>query len=143
MGNFAANVIWLLHMLFIVWFIVTPFTTNPNMLTLHLFTGPFLWLHWIVNNDACSLTLLEMKLRGTTDCSESFFHQLVSPIYKIRDEEIKPYVWMATIILWLVTLSKVIKNPGMVTKMFRDAFRPFTGSGTSFKEQKISDPIPV
>lgn len=119
---FAANVIWVLHMLFVVWMVVTPFTNNEPNLVLHLFVGPFLWFHWIMNEDACSLTLMEMKLRGIQDCKESFFHHVVSPIYKPRDEDIRVMAWMASIGLWLVTLSKVLKRPQMIGDMFKTAW---------------------
>jgi len=123
-SEFVANIIWLIHLAFIIWYTVTPFTHAEPMLVLHLFTGPFLALHWILNDDNCSLTLMEMKLRGIEKCEESFFWNVVSPIYKPRtDDTGKQVIWIAMIGLWMVTLTKILRRPGMVGDMFRNAFR--------------------
>lgn len=125
----AANIIWLIHIAFILWYIITPFTNNVPMLTLHFFTAPMLWVHWITLRDECSLTLLEMKLRGIEDCKESFFWNVVSPIYKPRtDETMRQFIWIASILLWLVTLSKVLKRPEMIAEVFHAAMLPFKKS---------------
>ena len=134
----AANIVWLIHILFIIWFVITPFTNNVPMLTLHFFTGPFLWFHWITNRDECSLTLLEMKLRGIEDCKESFMWSVVSPIYKPRtDDSMRQLMWLASILLWLVTLSKVLKNPHMITDVFKAAMLPFISHSTPPSSQTI------
>lgn len=122
----AANIIWVIHIAFILWYIITPFTNNIPMLTLHFFTGPMLWIHWVTMRDECSLTLLEMKLRGIDDCKESFFWNLVSPIYKPRtDETVRQIIWLLSILLWFVTLSKVLKRPEMIAEVFYAATIPF------------------
>lgn len=124
--EFAANLVWLIHVLFVLWFVITPFTNNAPMLALHFFTAVFLWGHWLVLRDECSLTLIEMKLRGIEDCQESFFWNIVSPIYKPRTTEMgKQILWLVSILLWLVTVSKVMKNPQMVADVFRAAMVPF------------------
>lgn len=112
-----ANLIWLLHVAFILWMIVTPFTSNEPMLVLHAFVCPFLMFHWIVDEDTCSLTLLEATLRGVP-CEKSFFYSLVSPIYKPRDQDVRAVAWVATVGLWLVTLSKVLRRPAMIGDVF-------------------------
>lgn len=127
MNEFAANIIWAVHIMFVLWFILTPFSSNEPMLVLHLFTGPFLWLHWATNRDECSLTMLEMKLRGITECKQSFFWNIVSPVYKIRDEDMRSGAWVISIILWLVTLTKILHRPGMVSDMFSQALMPLRG----------------
>jgi cytochrome c oxidase assembly factor CtaG len=79
--------------------------------------------------DECSLTLLEMKLRGIENCNESFFWNVVSPIYKPRTSDTgKQLLWLASVVLWLITLSKVLKNPHMVVDVFRAAMLPFKKS---------------
>lgn len=125
--NLAADIIYIIHMAFIAWYMITPFTNNVPMLVLHFFTGPFLMFHWIVNRDECSLTLLEMKLRGIEKCNESFFWNVVSPIYKPRtDETGRQIIWVAAIVFWLVTVSKVLRHPGMIGEVFRAAMTPFS-----------------
>lgn len=112
-----ANVCWLLHIAFVLWVMVVPFTNNEPMLVLHLVVMPFLWFHWLLHDDTCALTLMERHLRGVSH-DESFFHNLVSPVYKINDSDVRSASWVVSILLWLLTLSKVLKRPRMV----RDAF---------------------
>lgn len=118
--NFAANIVWLLHILLVVWVVVTPFTSNEPMLLLHLFAIPTLWIHWTLSDDTCSLTLLESKLRGC-EPTESFFHSLVGPVYKIEDSDTRLVAWYASVVLWLVTVSKVMQRPEMIKDFFSSA----------------------
>jgi hypothetical protein len=135
LGQFAANIIWILHALFILWYVLTPFTNSEPMLVLHFFTGPFLLFHWVVNDDSCSLTLLEMKLRGIEDCKQSFFWNLVSPIYKPQTSETGSQImWLLTTGIWFVTLVKVLRKPEMVGNMFRDARRVISAEGGPTRE---------
>lgn len=112
-SELLANICWLLHVLFVLWVVITPFTNNKPMLVLHLIVMPFLWLHWMLNNDTCALTVAERYLRGV-DKSESFFHNLVSPIYVIQDEELRGFCWLCSFVLWLITLTKVVEDPSVV-----------------------------
>lgn len=116
-SEFLANVVWLLHMAFVAWMVITPFSNNEPMLVLHLMVVPFLWMHWMLNDDTCALTLAERHLRGVSS-NESFFHNLVSPVYKIRDEDMRSVSWLVSVALWGLTLSKVMKRPGMIRDVF-------------------------
>ena len=120
----AALFIRILHILIVLWLIIVPFTNIEPLLVLHLIMMPFLWLHWILNDDTCSLTIMEMKLRGIEQPCESFFYNLVSPVYKIRDEEVRVAAWWASIVLWLITLSKVLRRPHMIKDVFTHATNP-------------------
>lgn len=114
---FLANVCWVLHVLFLLWVIAVPFTNNEPMLVLHLMVMPFLWFHWWLNDDTCALTLMERHLRGVPS-DQSFFHNLVSPVYKIKDRHVRMASQWASLVLWLITLSKVLKRPGMIRDVF-------------------------
>ena len=116
-SEFLANVIWVLHMLFVLWVVVVPFTDNEPMLVLHLMVIPSLWTHWILNQDTCMLTITERYFRGC-DSKESFFHNLVSPVYKIGDSAVQQAAWIASGILWSITLYKVMKRPQMIKDVF-------------------------
>jgi hypothetical protein len=105
--NLAASLIWALHLGFVVFMVLTPFVGNRHALVLHALITPFLWLHWILNDDTCALTLLEKRLRGIDNDSHSFFYNLVSPVYKVRDADVKTMCWVMSVLLWLVTLTKV------------------------------------
>ncbi len=116
MNALLATLVWALHVAFVVWAVAAPFTNSAAMLVLHLITMPFLWLHWLVNDDTCALTLLERRLRGV-ECDDSFFHRLVSPVYKISDANVRLVAWAASVGLWLLTLKKVLARPAMVTEV--------------------------
>lgn len=124
-STFLANVCWVLHILFVLWVLAVPFTDNEPMLVLHLMVMPFLWLHWAVNDDTCALTLAERHLRGVGS-EESFFHNLVSPVYKIRDDDLRVVCWWFSVGLWLVTLSKVLRRPAMIREVFTGRARTDT-----------------
>lgn len=132
---FLAAIIRLLHLAFVVWFVVAPFTNVPEMLVLHAIVAPFLWLHWILNQDGCFLTLVEKKLRGVED-DKSFFHNLLSPIYllsDLKDSDIRFGVMMASVLLWLVTVHKLSTHPEYLAKFWCSATgsRPTTTTTTT------------
>jgi hypothetical protein len=114
---FWANVVRLLHVMFVVWVLWVPFSNNEPMLVLYMFVIPFLWMHWLLNQDTCALTLLERYLRGV-DSSESFMHNVVSPVYVIRDDQLRAVCWVASAVLWLIALRKVLKRPAMIREVF-------------------------
>ena len=116
-SEFLANVIWVLHMIFVLWVVITPFTNNEPMLVLHVMVIPFLWGHWLMQQDTCALTMAERYFRGC-DAQESFFHNLVSPVYKIDDATMRSVSWVASAILWSVSLSKVLRRPEMIKDVF-------------------------
>ena len=118
MNSFLADVIKALHIAFIIWVVVTPFTNNELMLVMHLIVVMFLWAHWLTNQDTCALTLMERHLRGV-ESDESFFHNLVSPVYILPDTVLKEGIWGVSVVLWLITLSKVLKNPHIIKDVFR------------------------
>jgi hypothetical protein len=121
-----ANIIWILHILFVLFFTGVPFLDIkrfPELHILHLMTGPLLWVHWLANSDECALTRIEMFLRGDTEKGESFFYNLVAPIYAQSDDTaIRQTIWFVSIVLWLITLTKFIKNP-CVFKTFMHKLR--------------------
>lgn len=106
MTELVAGLVSALHLAFVVFMTWAPFSGNRMALVMHLVVTPLLWLHWALNDDSCALTLLETKLRGV-DSSESFMHSLVSPVYKVRDADMRTVCWLASAGLWAVTASQV------------------------------------
>lgn len=95
-----------LHCVLVLFMVWAPFSRNRHALVAHLLLTPFLWLHWLANDDTCALTMLEKQLRGVSD-SHSFFYKLVSPVYKVRDADVRVACWVASVALWLVTVAQV------------------------------------
>lgn len=97
----------LLHFLFIAFVVVTPFTNYINILGIHLITIPFLIMHWVLNNDICFLTEVEHKL-SKKPRNKTFFGRLIQPVYRFNQQFEKRLLYTVTIVLWLITLKKII-----------------------------------
>ena len=103
---FLGTLIWVLHVLLVAFVAFAPFSSERWALVLHFVTVPFLWIHWLMNDDTCALTVLEKAVRGVDD-SHSFFYNLVSPVYKVTDDTVRSWCWGLSIALWSLTASKV------------------------------------
>lgn len=71
-------------------------------------------LHWVTNDNACILTLIEKNIRhvlyGTVQSStECFAHQLVAPIYDFNknNQDISGTIYFVTLSLWLIGLYRL------------------------------------
>lgn len=117
--NLAGIVIKAVHILFIVFFVMTPFlplSLLPEVHILHLATGPLLFLHWLMNSDECCLTQLECAVTGKAK-GESFFHAMVSPMYhQSSDGDVRQMVWAVSVLLWLITCVKVYQRPAVLKR---------------------------
>lgn len=110
-SSFSANVVRLLHILLILFIVVVPFVKRVHwtFLLLHTSASILLLLHWFAHEDTCALTYLESYLRGVP-VKQSFMYDLVSPVYKIEDEQLKKIVSICTIILGLISASRLYSN---------------------------------
>lgn len=106
--------ITIIHILFILFLILAPFSQNNLILFLHFITIPFLLLHWILNDDTCAISLIETHIRkqiynNTNDINDCFSCKLFSPIYKITNnyKSFSTIVYTVCIILWLITTNKL------------------------------------
>ena len=95
-----------LHWAYVAFVALAPLSDNRAALVLHALTTPVVWLHWILNDDRCALTLLEKAVRGVDD-DASFFHALVGPVFRVEDADVRAACWAASIGLWCVTISKL------------------------------------
>ena len=103
-----ANIVSILHVAFITFMLLAPFSPFPTAVWAHAVIVPFLLFHWAVNDDTCFLTLVERKLRGLEHNDLSFFHSLVSPIYKLPNHVVGKGVWVITIALGLISWCRII-----------------------------------
>lgn len=103
-------IVRILHLGFILWMLYAPFSGIDEFLLLHAVVCPFLMLHWLTSSTGCALTLMEKRLRGIDHDDESFIHSIVAPVYVIDDASLRPLVWSSTLVLWMITLSR-LKRP--------------------------------
>lgn len=100
-----ANIVRLLHILFILFMLVIPFTNNNFLLNLYIIIVPFLFFHWATNDDTCFLTIVECNLRGVSK-SNAFMQSLISPIYKVPNDLMGLITKMVTLFLFYFVLYK-------------------------------------
>lgn len=100
---FLANMIYIFHVIVIVFVLLAPFSNIPAFLILHVTFSFSLILHWYNNNNECSLTYMEAKLRGL-DRTESFTHKFIAPLYDISKTEWSRICYIVTIVLMCVSI---------------------------------------
>lgn len=97
-----ANVIAFLHLIFVIFVVVTPFLTDDTLILLfYCFIVFSVMFHWITNNHGCVLTLIESKLRNKQP-TQTFMGKLISPVYKISRLEVR----LITLALFLYAFYK-------------------------------------
>ena len=123
--------ITVLHILVIFFVTMAPFLDSNYLLTMHIIVVPFIMLHWILNNNTCSLTVAEKFIReisyGTiSDDKDCFIYQFIAPIYDFNKnhENYSKFIYSVTIILWLISIynfnNKILKGQ---IKSFNDLVR--------------------
>jgi hypothetical protein len=122
MSSFAANLVWLLHVLIVIAAVTVPFSDDDTMLAAYVFMIPFLWMHWLMNDDTCALTALECRLRGLESSGESFIYKVVSPVYKIKNAQVKSLAWWGSVALWALAVYRV-RQRGSLGIAWKQAFR--------------------
>lgn len=114
---FLANMIYMFHVIVIVFVLLAPFSNIPAFLILHVTFSFSLILHWYNNNNECSLTYMESKLRGL-DRTESFTHKFIAPLYDISKTEWSRICYVVTIVLMCVSIY-YLYHSDKVSKAFR------------------------
>lgn len=108
MSPILAYFIKIIHILLVLFIILTPFIGTPYQLTVHLVIVPFILLHWITNQSVCALTEMEKLLSGKTCDEDTFFGQVVGPVYKFKTyKEENMFVWTLLITLWFITYIRL------------------------------------
>jgi len=114
MNILLARVINILHILFVIFVVSTPFTSINYILLLHSVFLPFLILHWVMNDNTCVLTLVERQARKQAlgdnyieeDCITC---KLIEPIYNFKNDykTFNKLIYTVTIALWSVSIYKL------------------------------------
>ena len=93
------NIIFLIHLLFLIWILVIPFTNDRRSLEFYSIVIPFIFYHWSVNDDTCALTQAEMYVTGK-DKDETFMGRVVGPIYKMEENDVNRLTKSLFFALW-------------------------------------------
>jgi hypothetical protein len=114
------SILWLitvLHVLVIIFVIGAPFSDSNYLLIMHLIIVPFILLHWVLNNNTCSLTVAEKFIRDTTagdnmDKEDCFTYKFIAPIYDFNknNNNYSSFTYILTIGLWLITVYNLLRK---------------------------------
>lgn len=120
LNRIALNLILVCHVLIILFFILVPFFGNNYLLLFHVIVLPFVVLHWVVNDNTCFLSTMEVyirkQLKMEVDKNNCFTCMLVNPIYNFVSDFNKwsAIIYAITFCLWLISVYKLLN--GFVTK---------------------------
>jgi len=98
----TADIIALLHFALVCVIVYAPFAKDKRFAVFYILIMPFLFWHWSINDDTCALTELEYRVRGI-EKKESFFHKLISPVYKMEENDVNRMA--KTIMMFLLYVS--------------------------------------
>lgn len=115
----CANIIRYVHLMIIVFIILSPFHQNIDMVRLHIFVSLYIIIGWVLSSwdpsldvdngkryGRCGLTELESKLRGI-DYKEGFIINLVKPLKKYNHENIDKVLVLIMLLLLSISLYRV------------------------------------
>ena len=108
------KIITFLHILFILFVVITPFTSRNYFLLLHSIVIPFLIFHWILNDNNCVITTVEKnikeKMYGKVDENDCLTCKLITPIYdfKNNNKAFTKIIYSITILLFLISFGKLV-----------------------------------
>ena len=95
------NIIFLIHLIFLIGILVVPFTNNRRNLEFYSILIPFIFYHWSINDDTCALTQAEMYFSGK-EKEETFMGRVVGPIYKMSDDDVGKLTKTLFFVLWAI-----------------------------------------
>lgn len=116
---FLAFMICVFHTLVVLFILLMPFLTNiPSYLILHVMSCFTLLLHWWMNSDVCSLTVMEAKLRGISR-EDALTHKFISPVYNINDNTWNKVMYIITISVMLYSVYK-LQNSKICAQVYNE-----------------------
>ena len=115
------NLIWIFHIGTILFVLGFPFIDDifpnfdfPLLLILHITFGICILIHWLGKNDKCSLTLVESILRDKHP-KDTLFHQFISPIYTLPENEYDSIYYFILISVISVSVYKLYHSKKLNT----------------------------
>ena len=100
------DIVKLIHSMFITFVIFAPFINDCHCLVSHAIIIPFLFGHWITNNDTCLLTEMEKAFTSKTQNDQTFIGSIVGPVYNLESVDVK----VVSFALWCITILSIRRN---------------------------------
>jgi hypothetical protein len=123
-----ANSVRVFHIILILFVLFAPFLNSPALWVLHITFSISLLVHWVSNNNTCSLSIFEAKLRGL-EYTDSFSHQFIAPIYDISKTQWSRTCYIVTIGLMSISIYYLYNS-----KAFTKALECFREQRKKYKE---------
>jgi hypothetical protein len=115
--NIKLKIVMIIHILFVLFVLITPFTNSNYFILMHSIIVPFIMLHWFLNDNTCALTTFEKKLRenvyGVINLEkECFSCKIIEPIYDFKNnyKERAMFIYIVTFVLWFISISKLYRK---------------------------------
>ena len=120
---FVQLIINILHFVYVLFVMITPFTNSARLLFLHVLMMPLMLAHWYTNSNICSLTEFEMYFSSNKSLNNCFTCKFIYPIYNFS-QNYQRYIifsYVVVAILWFISLYKLchLYQNGEITS-FRD-----------------------
>ncbi len=105
-----ANCVFTFHLGIVLFMLLAPFVCNaPYILLVHVSFAVCILVHWIGNNNMCSLSVLEAQLRGIR-YDEGFMHKFIAPVYDLSQSNWILLCYIVTVILTCIATYKLVYN---------------------------------
>jgi len=117
----------LIHWALILFLLIVPFVGSEYYLTIHMIILPFIVLHWVTNQSVCALTEIEKYVSGKENDHETFFGQIMEPIYKFHKQE-NENLFLYTLMAALFTITFIKLQRLGFTQLKADFARFFQSS---------------
>lgn len=129
LNEILLKIITLVHILFVLFIVLTPFFNSTYFLLLHAIVVPFVVIHWVLNDNTCCLTMMEKYLKkqiyGQVDENDCITCKIIEPVYDFKKNysTFSKIIYTITISLWLFGVSKLYckYKAGEITK-YQDLF---------------------
>ena len=125
MKKILLHIFTILHILFLSFVVITPFTNINYILLLHSIFVPFMMIHWIANDNTCAITTAERLVKKRyygndyNDKNDCLTCKLIHPVFDFRknNEKYTFIIYLITTGLWIISLYKLYDkyNSGEIT----------------------------
>jgi len=96
------NIIFVIHLFMLVAAVIVPmFVKDVRWLEMYSLFIPFVFFHWITNDDTCCLTQLEVYLTGQ-EKSKTFMSRVLDPVYNVSDDASGKIIKLSAFALWML-----------------------------------------
>ena len=106
-----------LHLMVILFVVCAPFSNSNYLILMHIIIIPFILLHWYLNNNSCSLTVMEKYVKDKTAGQETnkedcFTYKFIAPIYDFNKntKDFSNFTYIITIGLWLISVYSLVNK---------------------------------